>query len=64
MSIHLESTLLYIIERRPGISDRGLCEAVYGNDQRHQQVNSECRNMENKGLISRRGVAPIGNYPV
>ena len=64
MSIQLESILLYIIQRRLGISDRGLSEAIYGDDQRHQQVNSECRNMENKGLISRRGGPPIGNYAV
>ena len=63
MNIKLEDVALYIIQRRPGISDRGLCEAIYGNDGRHQQINSECRNMENKGLIVRRGEAPIGNYP-
>jgi hypothetical protein len=39
----LRKVIVYIVERRPSITDRQLTEAVYGSDDRHQQVNAECR---------------------
>ena len=39
----LREVIVYVVRRRPGITDRQLTEAIYGSDKRHQQVNAECR---------------------
>jgi hypothetical protein len=39
----LREVIVYVVRRRPGINDRQLTEAIYGSDERHQQVNAECR---------------------
>jgi len=52
--------IVYIVRRRPGITDRQLTEAIYGSDERHQQVNAECRNCPE--IERRQGVTHIGNY--
>jgi hypothetical protein len=39
----LREVIVYIVRRRPGITDRQLTEAIYGSDERHPQVNAECR---------------------
>jgi predicted transcriptional regulator len=52
-----------VVERRPGISDRYISEELKCTV---QQVNGECRHLENLGHIKRKKVddEPIGNYPV
>lgn len=62
--IMLQHALQYIVERRPGITDRQLTEAIYGNDLRHQQVNSEARYLASLGYTDRRKRPDglIGNY--
>jgi hypothetical protein len=56
----LRQVILYIVERRPGITDTDLTKAIYGNDGRHQQVNTECRNCPE--IERRQGATHIGNY--
>ena len=56
----LREVILYIVERRPGITDRQLTEAIYGSDARHQQVNAECRYCSQ--IERRQGPSHIGNY--
>jgi hypothetical protein len=56
----LREIIVYIVRRRPGITDRHLTEAIYGSDERHQQVNTECRNC--REIERRQGAAHIGNY--
>lgn len=56
----LREVILYIVERRPGVSDRQLSEAIYGSDDRHQQVNSECRYCSE--IERRQGATHIENY--
>lgn len=52
-----------VIERHPGISDRHLSEVVSSSV---QQVNSECRHLENLGRVERKQAdgLPMGNYLV
>jgi hypothetical protein len=59
----LGEVIIYIIERRPGISDRELSEAIFGSNARHQQVSAECRLLANRADIIRRpGAGSIGNF--
>jgi hypothetical protein len=58
--ITLREVILYIVERRPGITDTDLTKAIYGNDGRHQQVNAECRACPQ--IERRQGATHIGNY--
>jgi len=55
--------VMEVVERRVGISDRHMSEELKRSV---QQVNGECRHLENLGLIERKkiGDGPIGNYPV
>jgi len=58
------ATILFIVERRPGLSDDDLAEAIYG---RHEQqlVNAESLHLANHGEIERRqNGARIGHFPV
>jgi hypothetical protein len=56
----LRQVIQYIVERRPGATDRQLTEAIYGADQRHQQVNQECRACAE--IERRQDSLYIGNY--
>jgi len=56
----LREVIVYIVRRRPGITDRQLTEAIYGSDERHQQVNAECRNCP--GIVRRQGETHIRNF--
>lgn len=56
----LKQVILYIVERRPGITDTDLTKAVYGDDRRQQQVNTECRGCPE--MERRQGATHIGNY--
>jgi hypothetical protein len=56
----LQEVIAYIIRRRPGITDRQLTEAIYGSDERHQQVNAECRACSE--IERRQGQTHIENY--
>lgn len=52
------------VERRPGISDRELSEAIFGTPHRRAQVNGECLYLQNLRRLARKkiGDRPIGNY--
>jgi hypothetical protein len=56
----LREVIVYIVRRHPGITDRQLTEAIYGCDERHQQVNAECRACVE--IERRQGVTHIENY--
>jgi hypothetical protein len=56
----LREVIVYIVRRRPDITDRQLTEAIYGSDERHQQVNAECR--ADPEIERRQRVTHIGNY--
>jgi hypothetical protein len=58
--ITLRQVIVYIVRRRPGITDRQLTEAIYGSDERHQQVNTECRNCPD--IERRQGETHIENF--
>lgn len=62
----LANTIIEIIRRRPGISDRELSESIFGKRERAQQINGECRHLVNLGRLERRKVdcESIGNYLV
>jgi hypothetical protein len=62
----LADFVIEIMRRRPGITDRQLAEAIFGTPQRVQQINSECRHLENIGRLERKKVGdePIGNWPL
>lgn len=49
----LAEVIEYILGNRPNLTDRELGEAIYGSDDRHQQINSECRHLEQAGVIIR-----------
>jgi|HubBroStandDraft_2_1064218.scaffolds.fasta_scaffold2895414_1 hypothetical protein len=52
----LADVILYILPRRGDSTDRQLCEAIYGSDDQHPQINQECRLLANKGLIARQKI--------
>ena len=56
----LREVIVYIVRRRPGITDRQLTEAIFGSDERHQQVNAECRICTE--IERRQSETWIGNY--
>jgi hypothetical protein len=56
----LREVIVYIVKRRPGITDRQLTEAIFGSDEQHQQVNAECRVCSE--IERRQGETHISNY--
>ena len=58
----LGDTILFIVERRPGISDDDLAEAIHG-ERKQQLVNGECNYLVRCGKLERRQNGPrIGNF--
>lgn len=58
----LGGTILFIVERRPGIDDDELAFAIYG-ERKQQRVNGECRYLVECGrLVRRQNGTRIGNY--
>ncbi len=49
----LSNVILFILKYRPQATDRQLSEAIFGSDNRHQDVNQGCRLLEARGLIQR-----------
>lgn len=61
----LAQQILEAVQRRPGITDRWLAEALFGPGTPQQRVNPECRRMAALGLldrIRRPDDGLIGNY--
>jgi hypothetical protein len=56
----LREVIVFIVRHRPGITDRQLTEAIYGSDDRHQQVNAECRTSPE--IDRRQSAGNIGNF--
>lgn len=60
----LAQRILEEVQKRPGITDKWLAEALFGLGTPQQRVNGECRRMASRGLVSRntRPDGLIGNY--
>lgn len=58
-------TLLKLIRKEPGLSDRQLTDRLLGQGEPQQAVNSLCRQLEAEGLCVRRKRSDgrLGNYP-
>ena len=64
-ALSLSDDILAIILEHPGIDDAGIAKLLPEAPNRHQQVNSRCRQMAHKGLITRQKQAGqrIANHP-
>lgn len=64
----IADVLLFLIEKRPGRTERELAQAIFGRNGYQQQVNGDCNLLLNRGLVERRGVGgpsdPYRYYPV
>lgn len=49
----LAKVIKYILVNRPNLTDRELGESIYGSNNRHQQINSQCRYLEQRGILIR-----------
>ena len=60
----LAERIVKLLKQNPGLSDRQITDNLLGADKPQQPVNIVCRNLEKKGILSRRkvGGSPIGNY--
>ena len=55
MKTTLAEVLSFLIEKDPGRTETQLAEAIFGDSGYQQQVNGDCRLLESKGFIERRG---------
>lgn len=53
--------LRFLIEKGPGRTEAELARAMYGADGQQPQVNQDCRILERRGLVERRGVGGPGD---
>jgi len=60
----LSDTILFIVSRRPGVTDVDLSLAIYGRPVQ-QLVNGDCRYLDGLGKLERRvgECGLIGNHP-
>jgi len=60
----LVELIVALLKQNPGLSDRQITDNLLGVDKPQQPVNIACRNLEKKGILTRRKVDgnPIGNY--
>lgn len=67
MEITLADVLRYLIENGPGRTESQLAEAIFGNLGYQQRVNADCRLLESRGRVERRGSGgptdPYRYYP-
>lgn len=61
-TIHLIDVLQYLIEKGPGRTELQLSKAIYGEAGVQQRVNQDCRLLEGRGLVERRG-EPFTYWP-
>jgi hypothetical protein len=54
-TITIADVLQYLIENGPGRTEAQLAEAIFGSAGYQQRVNSDCRLLEGRGLVERRG---------
>lgn len=56
----LREVIINIVRRQPRHYRPQLTEVIYGSDERHQQVNAECRNCSD--IERRQGAVHTENY--
>lgn len=54
-TIHISDALRFLIENGPGRTEAQLAEAIFGRDGYQQRVNGDCRLLEGRKLVVRRG---------
>lgn len=68
MKTTLAEVLSFLIEKAPGRAEAQLAEAIFGDSGYQQRVNGDCRLLESKGFIERRGSGgpsdPYKYYPL
>jgi hypothetical protein len=66
-TITIGDTLRFIIESGPGRTEVQLADAIFGREGYQQRVNGDCRLLESRGVIERRGsggpTEPFRYYP-
>jgi hypothetical protein len=66
--VTLAAVLTFLIENGPGRTEAQLAEAIFGGLGYQQRVNGDCRLLESKGFVERRGSGGPGDpykyYPV
>ena len=67
MTTTLAQVLTFLIEKAPGRTEAALAEAIFGDFGYQQRVNGDCRLLESRGIIERRGSGgpndPYKYYP-
>ena len=67
MKTTLADVLVFLIEKTPGRTEAQLADAVFGDSGYQQRVNGDCRLLESRGIIERRGSGgpndPYKYYP-
>lgn len=60
----LSDRVLHLVQLHPGITDRDMTSAVYGDGAAPQRINQECRKLEECGKLTRRKGPDgrLGNY--
>jgi hypothetical protein len=62
----LSDKIIDVVSKQPGITDRWLAEAIFGQGAPQQRVNGECRSLasQNKIVRRKRDDGLIGNFPL
>ncbi len=60
----LAEKIVELLKNKPGLSDRQLTDELFGVGKPQQPVNIACRELEKKGILTRKKIEenPIGNY--
>jgi hypothetical protein len=65
--VTLSAVIEFLIHKRPGLTEIGLAEAIYGDKAYQQQVNQDCRRLTDAGRVQRQGAGgpgePFKYYP-
>jgi len=52
-----------IVRHRPGVTEREIAEAIFGENAYQQRVNTDCRLLADLGYIRREGDRPFRYFP-
>lgn len=62
-TIRLMDVLITLIEKHPGRTESELAKIIYGPSGYQQLVNQDCRLLEGRGLVERKG-RPFTYWPI